>query len=275
MNLVEAEDDLDDQQSRDSLAAVQALLTSGLGALEQAGERVRSGDASLAATANIWYASLLLHSSRAPDEAAQGGDDGVLHQVAELRDDDKRALDTRADAATVPWQVPLVALVLLLLVTQLYLSARFRRTLNPCLLAATVLVIVGGVGLHRDVSAVQDELREARVKLVERVAQGSVETQDAASQRELRQRLGQRCDVDAGACGRTVQAWSDHVIDSAGDTGTGESSSTLAREAVTHAGRAGDRADPVFLVPAVAALVLVLVGLGLYRPLDDYRFTAS
>jgi hypothetical protein len=284
-NLAQAGDDLDERDgSRERLEKVEALLTSGSGALEQAAASARTGEPTLAATADLWYASLLLHGRQGRPARPSDSDDGVLYQLEDLRTTQQAALDAKIGdgsslvTGTLVWAVPALVLLALLLVTQRFLSRRLRRTFNVPLVLATLALVLGAALLHAHLTELRADLDTMRTALDRRTERQADATRqvDAAGQTGLRGRLdGLGCGVGSGGCGWTAREWDRHrpaavpanqapiqPDDGAADT----------RVAVEYAGRAGRSPDPLYAVALTGTALLALVLAGLSRPLGEYRF---
>jgi hypothetical protein len=132
-----AERDVGDDADRRVLRVAQGLLIRYLGLVEQANLSLGRGQGVLA-EAYLRYASDLLRGSVLTEL------DGYRKVIdAELAE--QRGSTWRRPASTLLWLLPLAAGLVLLVATQLYLAARFRRRLNVPLAIATAGLV--GLGL--------------------------------------------------------------------------------------------------------------------------------
>lgn len=242
-----------------SIQLVQGQLAAYTGLVEQADAQFRRDPASILARADLWYASRLLH---------QPGS-GILAQLDDLLAVEREALAGRltggrmAPGWVAVWIIPAVLLLTLLVGTQVFLSRRFRRTLNVPLLGATAAVLVLAAGMSFDFAA-RGELsatRDAGDALVG-VWQARIDATDRHGQQMLGELVAAACPDGCGAAAGRPAA--------AGDPPGEESLTARITDVDGHAAAAADLAGRQMLLLA-ALLAMALVPLGLYPRIDEYR----
>jgi hypothetical protein len=253
-----------------AIQLVEGLLVAYMGLIEQADAHFRQSRGTALGTADLWYASRLVH---APES-------GLLAQLDALREAQTVVLGRQLDSggAAPGWRYawPLAGLLLLLtlVATQVFLSRRFRRTVNPALLGATVLLVVLGTAMWSTVSA-RHELSAAQHALGElgttRTAQSG--TVDRQGQQALLGLVRDSCPT-RDRCGDTVDGVDRQVR--AADPGPAappdeDAVTAGVRTVNAHTAAAGDLAEPQLLVLVAALGILGLIPLGLYPRLDEYR----
>ncbi|ATE54068.1 hypothetical protein [Actinosynnema pretiosum] len=242
------------------------LISAYAGWIGQAGAHLHRAPDGLLGATDLWYASRVLTTPGS----------GVLGHLDELLADQRAALDdllagtTTTAASTLGWLLPLLALAALLVVAQVRLSRRFRRTWNPPLLAATALVAaLAGVALWGARTQARVEAAAAEVVAVAEGWQGRTDQATELARTGLLGMLGPDC---PDACGPTVAE-----VDAA-DLPAG--AATLATVPVLTdralAARTeladADHGAWTALGPLCGALLVALVLLGLHPRLDEYRF---
>ncbi|SES48047.1 hypothetical protein [Actinokineospora terrae] len=245
-----------------TLQVVEGLVVAYSGAIGRADSFLRSDRGSALGIAALWDAHRLLS---APDS-------GILAQLDVLAAQQRASLDEQLGHGwmsgwVVPlWALPAVALLVLLVWTQVFLRARFRRALNAPLIAATVLaglvaavlaVVVGHA--HREVAAVDEAVAAVSMPADAFLLVG---------ERKLGDLLAGQC---AGQCGDAVDAF------------VGSLPATVAEPdraiAVAEVGPVYERLAGVaelwvvLTVPALLA-VAVLVVVGLRPRLEEYRYSS-
>lgn len=268
-NLTEAAThDVGDDSTERTLSLVNSLLTSYTGAIEQAAASFRHDADSALWTSDLWTASQLLHAG-----------DGALALLDEVIEAQVDKLDQQVDAGTdselgaLVWLAPAVLLIVLLVGTQVWLRRRFRRTVNLGLAVATLLV--AGMGtLSALVFDTSDHLHTTR-DMVHRmtVTWGqSMAAEDMQGQRELAELIDRLCHALAGDCGSTVQ----RVVTTARSSDPAGSRTDQLTEGASgiedQAGAATEHRTSLALIPIVATVAAVAIGLGLYQRFDEYRF---
>lgn len=263
-----AEDNVTGEPGSRTLRLVQGQLASYTSSIEQAAAVYRQDEESPLWVTDIWNASQLLHA-----------EDGVLAELDGLQQSQRERLDAELDSggmvrSGLSWLVPAVLLLGLLAVAQVYVTRRFRRVVNPGLLAATLCLIalVGVAALtfdaYRHLASVHSTVQEAGDDSSRQAAAA-----DEHGQQVLAALMTHRC---GAGCGYTVEAFvraHPSVRGSPGDLGSGRSAADAAR--IT-----GDIADADayrnlgFLVPLGALLVLAPTAAGLYFHIDRYRYRA-
>lgn len=255
-----AEDNVAGERGRVLLRSVEGLLVDYIGLIEQADahqDRERDAVPPLA-TANLWYASGLM--------------DDVQNRLVTLSELQRAALTGQISPpgrllTDLAPPVLAVTSLIALIRAQTWLRRRFRRRVNPALVAATVLTAgIAAIGLL-NVMARQD-LDHAVTTLDQAVdTRGTVVAANSAQgDTFLRAFLDRQC---AGmACGVSVERFRPpptHPTDSAQDAAA---KSERAATAIATADISG--LEP--LLPTAAACVGVLITLGLWPRLAEYRF---
>lgn len=259
----------------EALRLVDGLLSTYSGMVELAHAAYASGQPRLG-DADVWYASHFMHDAHT----------GVLATLNVLERSESDALRRQADRAwnrpwtALLWAVPALALLAGLVFAQLYLSSRFRRTLNVSLLAASVLmvtaIVAGGVFTLSADHGVGNALRGAAQARLDRDAQTNAA--DVVGQRALGTLLRARCPTDTGGCGVTVAAFEAGLGDQGAATRPPALSGSAAPvdaqvvEANTDPNLANANLMGGSLVAGCAAAAAVLVLIGLWRRIDEYRY---
>jgi hypothetical protein len=269
-----AEDNVGGPAASQAIQLVEGLLVAYMGLIEQADAHFRQPGGAALGTADLWYASRLIH---APDS-------GLLAQLDALREAQTEVLGRQlASGGAAPgwryaWPLAGLLLLLVLVATQVFLSRRFRRTINPALLGATVLLLVLGAGMWSTVSA-RHELSAAQHALGELGTTWTAQsaTADRQGQQVLLGLVRDSCPA-RDRCGDTVDGVDRQVR--AADAGraapTDEDAVTAGIRTVNgHTAAAADTAGPELLVLVAALGILGLIPLGLYPRLDEYRRRTS
>ncbi len=251
-----------------ALQVVESQVAAYSGSIGQADVHFRQPDAPVLGAVDLWHASRLLH--------APGG---VLDELESLQVGQRAALDkqlssTGVSLATLPlWLLPVLALLVLLVLTQLYLKKRFRRVANVPLLAATVLVAAIGVALVFTLVS-RDRLDSVGERLdgVATARDAQIQAADDAGQRRLADLLGEYCDEEQG-CGVTA----DEFRVRARQAGTVETDNTRvatagARAVAADAHGAAESGGREFLIPAGILLAGGLILLGMHARVEEYRY---
>ncbi len=250
------------------LQVVESQVAAYSGSIGQADVHFRQPDAAVLGAVDLWNASRLLHATG-----------GVLDELEALQGKQREALDTQLSStgvslATLPvWLLPVLALVVLLVLTQLYLKKRFRRRANVPLFAATLLIAAIGVALVFTVVS-RDRLASVGERLdgVAEARNAQIRTTDDQGGRKLAELLTEYCDEEQG-CGVTV----DEFRARAGRTSTVATDNTRvatagAKAVAADAGGAAESGGREFLIPAGTLLAGGLVLLGLHARIDEYRY---
>ncbi|MEU5692441.1 hypothetical protein [Actinosynnema sp. NPDC020468] len=255
-----ATDTVAGDEGRARLRTVEGLVIDYIGLIGQADARQDRATDTVTplTTANLWYASGLL--------------DDVQTRLAALGRSQRDVLEEQTGPEPVLDVAPLVlsaALAVLLVLTQGRLRRRFRRQVNPALVAATLLtLVVAGIGLlsldaRRDLRVAAGTL-ESAVADHDAVVAGVGAHGDAT----LRDFLDRRC--AATSCGTSVDRFRATTPDAGPEPdGPGAArSSATATAAIANAGVGGW--EPV--LPLAAAGVFALVLLGFQPRLAEYRY---
>ncbi|MBM7774361.1 hypothetical protein JOD54_004565 [Actinokineospora baliensis] len=254
-----AEDNVAGERGRTLLRSVQGLLIDYIGLIEQADAHQdrTSGVVPPLATANLWYASGLMDDVQARLVALSG-----------MQQEQMLAGSPGVSAPDWPPLVLAVALVALLVLTQLWLPKRFRRAVNVPLLAATALAVTLAALTAASLDARAD-LGAARGGL-DRVAARQADLVTATSAQgdlRLRQFLDKQCATFA--CGTGIDRFKPR------DPGSGKGSeaavaedTAVATDAITAAGIGGW--EP--LLPVAGLGAAAFIALGFQLRLADYRY---
>jgi hypothetical protein len=177
-------------------------------------------------------------------------------------------------AGALVWLVPIVVLLALLGVAQFFGARRFRRTVNPALVAATLLVLLVA-GATSSVFFSQDRA-DVAVDTLDRVVSQSKAQTDADAlngKRELERVLAPLC----GDCGPSV---GEIKVGLGGEASSGgdivrravSAGATQVDDELESAAQSGFFEYFIALgTVGIAALVLV----GLRRGIDEYRYRAT
>ncbi|WP_181770814.1 hypothetical protein [Amycolatopsis pittospori] len=251
-----------------ALQVVESQVAAYSGSIGQADVHFRQPDAAVLGAVDLWNASRLLH--------AQGG---VLDELEALQGKQRAALDaqlssTGVSLAMLPlWLLPVVGLLVLLVLTQLYLKKRFRRRANVPLLGATLLIAAIGVALvFTLVSRGRLDSVGERLDDVAEARNAQIQAADDQGQRLLAALVTEYCDEEQG-CGVTV----DEFRERAERTTTVATDNTRvatarAKEVAADAAGAAESGGREFLIPAGTLLAGGLVLLGLHGRIDEYRY---
>jgi hypothetical protein len=214
------------------------------------------------------YGADLSRSDLADAYGLMHGDSGMMPALDRLivaqQDTVNRLADSgRLSPWAVPvWLLPLVALLALLVGTQIFLSRRLRRTVNPWLLGATAVLLAaigygGALVVGYRFGADSDYLL-ARVSSTE------------AAERKAHAALLDRIDCETAYCGRTLALPVDRdLVDLEQAKRSVRQQAPDSLKELTSP--PPDRPGPVLL--SVAALTVAGLGwVGLQGPVDQYRF---
>lgn len=265
-----AADNVTGTDGSQTLQLAQGQLASYLSLIEQAAAIYRQDKNAPLWVTDLWNASQLLH------------DDGVLAKLDTLQQGQQARLDEELDSgdmfwSRLSWLVPAILLFGLLGVTQWYLTRRFRRVVNPGLVAAA-LCLLGLVGVTALMTfhAYHDF---ARVSSDVPAAIGASSAQAAISDKRSRQVLAElmknRC---TDQCGYTVDKFLNASPGGDGSSAVGIPPMTGDTERVARIAHdikdAGQYRNYVLVVPLSAVLVLGSIAAGLYFHIDIYRYRA-
>jgi hypothetical protein len=237
----------------------------------QAGVHYWEGDEVLGAT-YLWYAHRLLYQEP----------NGIMDLLDDLRGQQGKQLDEQLSSgpmmplAMAGWAVPLVAMLVLLGITQLYLRRRFRRKWNYGLLAATVLMVgiasITALALISQ-SRLDDGARTVRQVVAARNA--GTDTVKASGQNALQKLLTPVCGKGLGRCGATVVQNFDGSGNNDGAGTRPDRSDDPTRDsklATSRIASATRYSGLGVLIPILAVAVGALVWVGFYDRLNEYRY---
>ncbi|WP_018681825.1 hypothetical protein [Actinokineospora enzanensis] len=247
------------------LQVVAGLVAAYAGAMAQADAHYRQADSLALGTADLWYASRLLH-----------GPGGVLDQLSDLEDAELAVLDAQlrdGGSEVLPEQLRLlpVALippaVLLVLIVFAHLAFRrwFRRRLVPGLLVAALLTVGVGVAVVGAMSR-QGRLDAVRAEVHAEVTDRGlrITDEDVLGQRALESLLAKRC-VDL--CGASVAAFRNSLPPTPPEPGPASPRPVAAM--------ARDAAEP-WIPEWLVAVAVVLAGgslvVGFRARIEEYRY---
>jgi hypothetical protein len=253
------------------IQVIEALLVSYTELIERAGVHFRqSGEADDAALVSVYVR----------DASAVLGE--ILARLDQLRAAQTEVLDRQVGAGwmgpAVPlaWLVPVLVLLVLLVLTQLFLSRRFRRTLNLPLVAATALTVLLAVGTSLSLSTAGklDDTRNI-LNQVEIERQAQTQQSKDANTRSLSDLLARQCRTET--CRGTVEqivetVSSGRLVAAAPSELPAVETEKIADQAVRKAEQAadGNRVWPVLPIVSVAIAVFILFGL---QPrIEEYRY---
>ncbi len=266
-----AEDHTLGESGSKQLRVVAGLVVAYTGWVEQADAHYRQGGGSTSlAAVDLWYASRLLHEPG----------NGVLAQFDELVKAQQEALGGQlAHSSTTLWRgalvaVPIIALFVLLVVTQRFLRRRFRRAWNPPLVFATVVlagcgaITVFGILAQQEAETAADELRQ-----VTTTWDGRTSTTRTAAQNELKDLVTKLCAPADGGCGDTVVRFmSDLRKTGTPDPVTDKELTDAAKNVNASVAAADDHSGLETFIPVGAVLILLSVLLGLHPRIQEYRY---
>lgn len=224
-----------------------------------------------AGTADLWSASRLLHA----------GDSPILDELDKLLQDQTTALNNQIAKSSMTsgtllvWIVPIVALFVLLSATQVFLKRRFRRAINPLLLLATV--VLAGLSIVTSLALVSQHRLEDSQNTLDRVVRewtAASSAIDLQEQRALVRLVTKECSQEKGGCGPTVNALVTD-LESTDSTASGYRNERVvvwasAVDAQTRP--AASNSHLWFLIPLASTLIAVLISIGLWLRIAEYRY---
>lgn len=266
-----AENNAAGDRGSQEIEVVEALLAGYTGLIEQANVYFR-GDA----TADSPLVSAYLRDASSVLRDIQARLDRLRAEQTEVLD---RQVDAGWSASVTPvvWLLPVLALLGLLVATQVFLSHRFRRTLNLPLAAATALAALLGAGAALSLlsAGTLDETRDTvRQVGAEQQARGRY-LQDANA-RALTDLLGKQCG-DSQPCEDSVK----RIVETLGDGRPNpatkaeppvDGTAQKADRAVLTAERAADSHRIEYGLPIAALGIAALVLYGLQPRIEEYRY---
>lgn len=263
-----AEDNVAGSAGSQRIQLVEGLLVAYVGLIEQADALYRQDGGTELGKAHLWYASRLLHG-------------GLLSQLDTLRQDEQRALSRQLSSgwlkplAVSVWIGAILALLVLLLAAQIFLSLRFRRTLNPPLIGATVLLLVFTAGPSYSLVA-RHRLVAARHTLsqVGQDWRAQMEQTDRRGQRTLATLVTSACLPTTGGCGDTVSRFLVDLSDPQTGSGAtdGQQPTARIRKVNEQTVAAADTGSFDVLMSSAALAVAALILLGLWPRINEYRY---
>lgn len=245
------------------IQVVQGLLVTYQGLIAQAHAHARAGgEDTLLAAAYLKNASDLLRGE-------------ILARLHDLQDEERRALDRElADGSSHPlvdvlWAIPVLLLLVLLLVTQVFLARRFRRTFSVLLVAAT---LVGLALAHQSWSATaaENDLRDARALLSRSLTTAREEAAAIGDtgRRDLDDLLRDHC---SNCFGAGTDRDGGVVAEEAGVGSADADAPRAVAMAATEAEGAAEKGD-VRLLVSLPILIAVLIWGALQPRVEEYRY---
>jgi len=265
-----AEDNVTEEEGSQALRLVQGQLASYMSSIEQAAAIYRQNENAALWRTDLWNASRQMHDANA----------GVLTELDTLQEVQRETLNDKLDSggmfwSGLSWLVPAILLFGLLGVTQVYLTRRFRRVVNPGLLTAALcllgLVSVAAltVDAYRHLASVRSAVHEASDASL-----AQAKMIDKQGQQVLAELMKNWC---GGGCGYTVDAFvGEHpsMGDLSREVGDIQMTGDTTERITDDIEEAGKYRNLVFLIPLGAVLVLGLIAAGLYFHIDKYRYRA-
>jgi hypothetical protein len=257
------------------LQLVEGHLVAYTGLIAEADAHHRQGPATEALVVlDLWDASRLLHTPET----------GILAYLDKIQLAQQVALDDQlAGSSTTVWRilllaVPAVLLLTLLVLAQLYIRRRFRRSVNAPLAAATLLLLLVCVLPVLGVVA-QNRLETAAADLRQVIGTWESRTSTAVTtgQTTLRTLITAECPTEcAGTLGKLTADPAGPAPAAAGPSGaTQPDDRTLTNQALnvnTEIAAAGSNGDLEPLIPAGMLLTGALVLLGFRARIEEYRY---
>jgi len=248
------------------LQTVEGLLASYADWIGRASAHFRQKDAIVLGLLDLWNATRLMHE----------GEKSILGWLGELQEKIKKKMepDRRPVWMEILWSVPVAVFLVSAVSAQIYLSRRFRRRVNVWLATATGIVLVGlplllcqVVGSRNDLAGVRGDLSG-----ITGSKEDSIARSDGWRRHTLAGLLSEKC---TDGCGAAL----DGFIRSNGGPPPRKPERG---SAIWHKKEAERIASAVkgaqmngltpSSVPTAAAVVLLLVVLGFYPRIDEYRF---
>jgi drug/metabolite transporter superfamily protein YnfA len=243
-----------------ALQLIAGLLTTYSDWMSQAGTHYRVDPSDSLYLTDLWYAARSLY-----------GDDQTMDQLDALADAQRKELDAQLsdgwlDPPTVlAWLVPCLALLALLVHTQLYLWRKFGRRFNVGLLGATALLLVL-IAATSSEFVLAGRAHAATAALTTYVTSADRQSQTVSDQAEhdLIEQVHASCGQN---CGNTLPA----VPKAVSLTAPAPPAASAAQATTQYA----DATDLGWLLVAIPVLALGIAALGLVglQPrIDEYRY---
>lgn len=258
-----------------TLQLVEGLLPAYVGLIEKADVHFRTGGTTPLGHAELWYASRLMHQS----------DSGILAQLDVLAERERDALsetlstDWMNPAGMLVWIVPIFLLLGLLCVAQVFGKRKFRRTVNPALAAATLLLLLvaGMTSMTLFSQARADAAGQTLNQVVDR---WRAETDDAAisGQRDLVEVVREQCaEAAQDGCGDTVNAVVADLGQVEAGSGASQDQESFERTKPVYDELASANQSGLleYLIAVGAVAIGVLILFGLQRGIDEYRYRST
>ncbi|MGB6165283.1 MAG: hypothetical protein WCF33_06345 [Pseudonocardiaceae bacterium] len=246
---------------------LEALLEAYSGLIGQAQEHFGTA----VGIADLWSASQLLH----------GGESPILDELNKLVMDQTGLLNDQISTSStttenlLQWVLPIALLFVLLVATQVFLRRRFRRAANWPLLVAT-LALIGLFIVTSSAEASQRLLENSGATLTETVhmRQKQPSVADDRGQQTLGELINKNCGRAHDECGPTVEKFFSQ-LQSTGktteefpDKGPAKRTGNFDDEIKS----ADKYADGRYAIPVMASLIFLLISLGLWPRIEEYRY---
>jgi hypothetical protein len=253
------------------LELVDGVVVSYTAQIQQANADLQQGNENLSLV-YLRNASLLLHQ-----------EDGILDDLATLRDQERQALDRQrssvwvAGPTTLLWLVPLLALLALLTGTHVLIRRRFRRRLSVRLLLAAVALAVMGImtGLSavsnaRFAAAIRGPFRDVTLQEAREAAAA-----DAKGRVELAGLISGRCARSCSAEITSPDFLPEPVRAPASASPAVDVTTGLARFRATADAADATATVRIALITSMAVAASVLIAFGVRPRINEYRFEGS
>lgn len=262
-----AEHDMAGDQGRKRLRLVEGMLTSYSGSIGRADVHYRSQHALLGA-ADLWYSSRLLHNEILPQLASLRAD-----QLRELREGVAGSF-SRTMVIALFGLVPPVLLFFLLCRTQVSFSRRFRRTLNPALLLALILVASLFFLMFQSLLA-QGKLADSVWRFDQVVRDWDIRTgvMDFHGRQALEELILTECG-GTNECGPTVLRFSNTLNEPSSSENVADRRqlSEHGSESSQQLVRAAENGRLEMFIPLIAGGTIGMILLGFRPRFDEYRY---
>ncbi|MGH3868579.1 MAG: hypothetical protein ACRDQ4_21150 [Pseudonocardiaceae bacterium] len=250
---------------------LEALLESYSGLIGQAQAHVGTA----VGIADLWSASHLLHAGDSPilDEL-----DSLAKEQADILNDQITASSTTT-ANLLMWVIPIallfVLLFALLVATQVFLRSRFRRAVNWPLLFST-LALIGLFIVTSSAGVSERRLENSRASMTDivHIRQEQLSAANTQGQQVLGELMKKECGGANGGCGPTVDQFVSRPQP------TGSATEEISDKRLTKRmgdfdddiKSAGEYADGKYAIPILTGLIFLLISLGLWPRIEEYRY---
>jgi hypothetical protein len=242
--------------------------------IEDADAHFRAGGVTPLGATDLWSASQLMH----------GTESGILTQLDTMAEAQRTALREQLStgwlfpASALVWVLPILLLLGLLLLAQVFGKRRFRRTVNPALAGATLLLLLVA-GATSMVFVAQARADVAKGTLNRTVGDWTRQISAVAvtGQRDLAKVMRAQCGgAGQDGCGDTVGAFMVRLAaDGEGDQRTIKSG-VAGTQQVEDEFTASDQSGFLeYFIPVGTAVIAGLILVGFRRGIDEYRYRST